>query len=53
MANFECGAMKTTSVGGECGGKRKCLSSPGGSRFICLDEAGVNALGVGKSIWEQ
>lgn len=20
---------------------------------ICLDEAGVNALGVGKSIWEQ
>lgn len=45
--------MNAASVGAEHGGKRRRLPSPGGSRCICLDEAGVSALRVGKSIWEQ
>lgn len=39
--------------GDECGGERSHLSNSGGSSLICLDEAGINTLNVGKSIWEQ
>ena len=53
VAQFECGAVKTVSVGDQLDKERRHLSSPDGNRFVCLHEAGINALGVGKRIWEQ
>jgi len=53
MPILEHGAVNTTSVGDERGGERRRVSSPGGSRFICLNEAGVNVMGSGISFWEQ